>query len=64
LDAFLTEPFSPLRHRLARLIETPRDVGVRHPVGRVQNRLRANNVAMRTRIRRRAALKLAALLVA
>lgn len=64
VNAFLAEPFSPLRYRLARLIEPRRDLGVGHAVGRVQDRLRAHDIAMRTRVRRRASLKLATLLVA
>jgi DNA-binding CsgD family transcriptional regulator len=64
MDALLAEPSSPLRDSLTRLIQAPRDLGVGHPVGRVQDRLRANNIAMRPRVRRRATLKLAPLLSA
>jgi hypothetical protein len=49
---------------LARLIQALRDLGVGHPLGRVQDRLGANDVAMRAGVRRGAALKLAALPVA
>jgi hypothetical protein len=49
---------------LARLIKPPRDLGVGHPVGRVQDRLGAHDIAMRPGVRRRTTLKVAALLVA
>src|SRR5215207_7882422 len=64
LDALAAEPFSPLRHRLTRLIQPLGDLLVGHALGGVENRLGPDHVAIRTRIRRGATLQLGPLLIA
>jgi hypothetical protein len=63
LDALLAEPYSPLRHGLARARQSLRDLGGRQTLRGEQNRLRAHHIPARARVRRRATLQRAPLLI-
>ena len=62
LHALLAETSSPIRHGLAGDIEPLSDLLIRGAISRVQDRLRANHIPERARVRRGAALQLGALL--
>jgi hypothetical protein len=63
-DALGGEPSSPLGRRLVGAVQPPRDLGVAHTLGRQQHHLRADHLAMRTRVLPRATTQLTLLRLA